>query len=98
MIEVAVTTNIECAHRDELGRLHGHSYVLEAWFAAGPDLVSLSESFRNAAASVDHSLLEDSIGLTRMEAIAAWFLEKLPNATRIVVRRPTLGFIAEARR
>lgn len=98
MIEIAVTANLECAHCDEMGRVHGHSYWVEAWFAEGPDLVTLNESFRNAAARVDHTMLEDSIGANRMEDIAAWFLLILPQAKRIVVRRPTLGFIVEARR
>lgn len=98
MIEIAVTANLECAHKDSMGRIHGHSYLIEGWFHQGRDLVALHEEFRSAAASVDHSLLEDSVGGPRMEDIAAWFLHKLPEANRIVVRRPTLGFIVEARR
>lgn len=96
MIEVAVTVNLECAHRDALGRIHGHSYVTEAWFSAGPDLVALSEHVKAVAAQVDHTMLEDSVGAPRMEDIASWFLRQIPAAVRIVVRRPTLGLIVQA--
>lgn len=98
VIEVAVTVNLECAHRDAFGRIHGHSYVLEAWFPAGPDLVSLHEFVKGIAGSVDHTELEQSIGAPRMEDIGTWFLNKMPEASRIVVRRPTLGLIAQVSR
>lgn len=98
MIEVAVTANIECAHTDDIGRVHGHSYVLEIWFPAGPDLVALNALVRDVATTVDHTMLEDSIGGARMEDVARWFLTKVPTASRVIVRRPTLGFAAEIRR
>lgn len=98
VIEVAVTTNLECSHRDSDGRIHGHSYVVEVWTPAGPDLPTLAETVRAVAAEVDHTMLEDSIGSPLMEDIAAWFLERAPGASRVIVRRPTLGFAAEARR
>lgn len=98
MIEVAVTVNLECAHRDALGRIHGHSYVLEAWFPAGADLVALREFVQSVAGAVDHSELEQSVGGSRMEEIGVWFLGKMPEASRIVVRRPTLGLAAQVSR
>ena len=97
MIEIAVTTNLECSHRDPDGRIHGHSYVLEVWTPAGPDLPTLAETVRAIATEVDHTMLKDSIGSPRMEDIAAWFLARVPGASRVIVRRPTLGFAAEAR-
>lgn len=98
VIEVAVTTNVECSHRDTDGRIHGHSYVVEVWTPAGPDLPALAATLRAIAACVDHSMLEDSIGSPLMEDMALWFLDRVPNATKVIVRRPTLGFAAEARR
>jgi 6-pyruvoyl-tetrahydropterin synthase len=98
MIEIAVTTNVEAAHRDDFGRLHGHSYTVEVWVPSGPDMVALSQFVTGVMSSVDHSLLEESIGGTRMEDIAVWCLAKVPTATRVVVRRPTLGLSVEARR
>jgi 6-pyruvoyl-tetrahydropterin synthase len=98
MIEVSVTINVECSHRDIDGRIHGHSYVVEVWVPAGPDLPSLAAAVREIAAPVDHSMLEDSIGSPLMEDMALWFLNQIPHAAKVVVRRPTLGFAAEARR
>jgi 6-pyruvoyl-tetrahydropterin synthase len=94
--EVGVTASIECAHRDDAGRIHGHSYTVEVWFPKGPDLVTLAAFVRDAAGGVDHTMLEDSIGGSKMEDIAAWFLRRFPLATRTVVRRPTLGLAAVA--
>jgi 6-pyruvoyl-tetrahydropterin synthase len=98
IVEVAVTANVECGHVDAMGRVHGHSYVVEVWSPAGPDLVTLHAFVHGVASSVDHSMLEDSVGSPKMEDLATHFLLKVPTATRVVVRRPTLGFAAEARR
>ena len=98
MIEVAVTANVECGHRDEIGRVHGHSYVVEVWFPAGPDFVVLNAFVRDVAAGVDHSMLEDTVGSSRMEDLADWFLRQISTATRVIVRRPTLGFTVEVSR
>jgi 6-pyruvoyl-tetrahydropterin synthase len=95
MIEVAVTTNLECAHRSDDGVLHGHSYVIEVWFPAGRDLAKTAIMVRNLSARVDHTLLEESIGSSTMESIATWFITNA-KASRVVVRRPTLGFVVEA--
>ncbi len=64
----------------------------------GADLPALAATLRAIAACVDHSMLEDSIGSPLMEDMALWFLDRVPNATKVIVRRPTLGFAAEARR
>ncbi|HET7883375.1 MAG TPA: 6-carboxytetrahydropterin synthase [Acetobacteraceae bacterium] len=100
MIEQAVTFAIEAAHRTEGDpRLHGHSYLVEVWTAHLRDLAVLEAEVQSVRAEVDHSLLNDSIGGTTMEHMAAWLLERfvfLP-ATRVVVRRPTLGYVVEAR-
>jgi 6-pyruvoyl-tetrahydropterin synthase len=96
-IEVAVSTNLECAHRDPDGRIHGHSYMVEVWTPAGADLPALAAQVHALASGVDHTMLKDSIGSPRMEGVAAWFLARVPGATRVIVRRPTLGFAAEAR-
>ena len=33
-----------------------------------------------------------------MEDVAEWFLAEISTASRVIVRRPTLGFAAEIRR
>lgn len=95
MIEVAVTVPLECAHRSPEGKLHGHSYLVEVWKPAGTDLRDLHESVLALSRTLDHELLEDRLPDGSMEAIAAWFL-KMATASRVVVRRPTLGFVVEA--
>jgi 6-pyruvoyl-tetrahydropterin synthase len=100
VIEQAVTFAIEAAHLTEGdARLHGHSYVIEVWTAALRDFVALEAEAQSVRAAVDHTLLNDSIGGTTMEHLAVWLLARfafLP-ASRIVVRRPTLGYVVEAR-
>lgn len=92
----AVTVNVEAAHHDEQGRIHGHSYLVECWTAAEQDLVAFERTMRDRAALVDHTLLEASIGATSMEALAAWFLQHTePALSRVIVRRPTLGYAVE---
>lgn len=95
---VAVTINLECAHKDELGRLHGHSYLVEVWRSAGPDLVMFKSMVKSIAKTVDHTLLDESIGDPNMESIGVWFLQKIPEAIRITVRRPTLGYVVQVTR
>jgi 6-pyruvoyl-tetrahydropterin synthase len=97
-MSVAVTVNLECAHKDELGRVHGHSYLAEIWRPAGPDLVIFASQVKKITDLVDHTMLEDSVGDPNMEGVGVWLLQQIPEATRIVVRRPTLGFIVEVQR
>lgn len=100
VIEQAITFSIEAAHLPEGdARLHGHSYVVEVWTANLRDFVTLEAEVQAVRNAVDHTLLNDSIGGTTMEHMAEWLLKRfafLP-ATRIVVRRPTLGYVVEAR-
>ena len=101
MIEQAVTFAIEAAHQSAGDtRLHGHSYVVEVWTNDLRDFPTLEAEVQAIRSTVDHALLNDSIGGTTMEHLASWLLERfafLP-ATRIIVRRPTLGYVVEARR
>lgn len=99
----AVTANAECAHRSADGKIHGHSYQIEVWFMAGPDLVKTRAAILAIVAKVDHSMLEESVGAPSQEAMAEWlFLQcesikpwPAPIIRRVVVRRDTLGFIVE---
>lgn len=99
----AVTVNLECAHCDKAGRLHGHSYLVEVWFHAGPDLDMVNAAVGEMAKLVDHTRLEKSIGSSGMEGVAAWFISRCGlidnggmNLAKVIVRRPTLGYIVEA--
>ena len=100
MIEHAVTFSIEAAHRSEGDpRLHGHSYLVEVWTATLRDFAALEQAVQAVRSAVDHTLLNDSIGGTTMEHMAEWLFARfafLP-ATKVVVRRPTLGYAVEVR-
>jgi 6-pyruvoyl-tetrahydropterin synthase len=103
-IERAVTVNVEAAHRDANGKLHGHSYLVECWTSAECCLTDFERGMREVAARVDHTVLESSIGASSMEALAQWFLVQdlgdltgRPPRSRVVVRRPTLGYAVEVR-
>src|SRR6185312_14277833 len=87
-IDVAVTVNLECAHKDELGRIHGHSYLVEVWRDAGPDLVAFAKMVSEISSRIDHTMLDESVGDPNMEGIGLWFLREVPQASRIVLRRP----------
>lgn len=98
MIRVSATTNLECAHRDDRGQMHGHSYEVEVFVPRGVDLGELDTRIAQVAGRIDHTVLEESIGGNRMEDIVTWFLAEIPDAVRVIVRRPTLGFSADGDR
>ena len=100
MIEQAITFAIEAAHQSEGDpRLHGHSYVVEVWTAKLRDFTTMDTEVQAVRSTVDHTFLNESIGGATMENLAEWLLMRfafLP-ATRIIVRRPTLGYVVEAK-
>lgn len=96
-IERAVTVNVEAAHYDRAGKLHGHSYLIECWTDVEIDLPQFEAHACADAARVDHTELGASIGAPTMEALGEWFISQSSLYTRIVVRRPTLGFVVEVR-
>jgi 6-pyruvoyl-tetrahydropterin synthase len=102
-IERAVTVNVEAAHHDDDGRLHGHSYLVECWTTTEQDLPAFERAVREVSSRVDHTVLESSIGGRTMEALGIWFLQWNygpagdVRLSRVVVRRPTLGYAVEVR-
>jgi 6-pyruvoyl-tetrahydropterin synthase len=100
VIEQAVTFAIEAAHQSEGDpRLHGHSYLIEVWSSTLRDFKTMEAEVNSIRSAVDHTFLNDSIGGTTMEHLAQWLLARfafLP-ATKVIVRRPTLGYAVEAR-
>ena len=100
MIEQAITFAIEAAHQSEGDpRLHGHSYVVEARTVKLRDFTTRDKEVQAVRYTVDHTFLSESIGGTTMEYLAEWLLMRfafLP-AIRITIRRPTLGYVVEAK-
>jgi len=112
IFEIAKAAGFDAAHRlpgaldgGGFGRLHGHSFRVEATLR-GPaaaatgwveDLALLEAALEEAAAELDHSLLNDHPGLENptLEALCLFFTGRLgrrfPNLARIEVSRPTLG-------
>jgi len=103
-MESAVTVNLECAHYDAVRKqLHGHSYLVEIWFESGPDIEMAKTAIGQITDIIDHTCLDESIGGPRMEDIAQWVFDRaslIGNAgmkiTKVLVKRPTLGYIVEA--
>lgn len=82
------------SHHDPLdGTLHGHDYVVTAWFSAEPyrDVrvheIGLQEVLK---AQFDHRLLPPD--LQSMEAIRRQLLQLVPNVEDIDVERPVIGY------
>jgi hypothetical protein len=72
-----------CAHRDAIGRLHGHTYEIVAWFPECNDASSLQNALHQACADFDHNI----IGLG--EDLARDIAARLPGAVRIDISRPS---------
>jgi 6-pyruvoyl-tetrahydropterin synthase len=104
-IERAVTVNVEAAHCDSQGKMHGHSYLVQCWITDSCCLAEFEKSVRDVASNVDHTVLESSIGEPSMEALAMWFMQRdylteyghELRLSRVVVTRPTLGYSVEIR-
>ncbi|MEO0982128.1 MAG: 6-carboxytetrahydropterin synthase [Pseudomonadota bacterium] len=111
VFEISKSVSFEAAHRlpgrgegDPYGRIHGHSFRLEAVVAGRvkpgeqwvEDLAALSAALEAAAAKLDHQLLNEVAGLEvpTLERIALWAARELkaalPGLTAVAVSRPSL--------
>ncbi|MEO0884085.1 MAG: 6-carboxytetrahydropterin synthase [Pseudomonadota bacterium] len=109
--EISKSVTFEAAHRlpgrgtsDPYGRIHGHSFKVEAAIVGEvqpgerwvEDLGKLAAELENVAAQLDHQLLNDIDGLSAptFEVIAMWIADRLkpalPGLTRVTVSRPSL--------
>ncbi|MCG8442682.1 MAG: 6-carboxytetrahydropterin synthase [Caulobacterales bacterium] len=112
VMEITKQVTFEAAHRlggpgepAEHGRLHGHSFVLEATLRGAPDrrtayvadLSALSAALGEVARELDHAYLNDLPGLERptLERLCAWAAGRLAprfaTLARVRVARPSLG-------
>jgi 6-pyruvoyl-tetrahydropterin synthase len=92
--QLGVTGRFSASHRDPLnGALHGHDYVVTAWFDASlyrdgrVHEVGLHEVLK---AHFDHRELPAE--LHSMEAIRNRLLQLVPNVDDIDIERPVIGF------
>ncbi|MEM6900421.1 MAG: 6-carboxytetrahydropterin synthase [Pseudomonadota bacterium] len=111
VFEISKSVTFEAAHRlpgrgtgDPYGRIHGHSFKVEARVAGEvqpgekwvEDLGKLTAALEKVAARLDHQLLNEIEGLSAptFEVIALWIADKLkpelPGLTQVTISRPSL--------
>ncbi|MBV8594154.1 MAG: 6-pyruvoyl tetrahydropterin synthase family protein [Caulobacteraceae bacterium] len=112
VFEITRAAGFDAAHRlpdapgdAGYGRLHGHSFTVEATLR-GPvragagwveDLGAVAAALKRLAGELDHSLLNDHEGLETptLEALCLWFARRLEGdfagLARVRVARPTVG-------
>ncbi|MGV7119606.1 hypothetical protein [Sphingopyxis sp. 550A] len=91
-ITTGVSTHICCAHTGSDGRLHGHTWIITAWFPAGQCALDLKSRLAEACAPFDHA--EPLYDLSTGEGIVAALVEALPAAVLIEAARPPEGIYA----
>jgi len=112
VFEISKSVTFEAAHRlpgrgsgDPYGRIHGHSFKLEATVAGEvesgekwvEDLGVVSAELQRVADMLDHQLLNDIEGLSAptFEMISLWIAQQLkpalPGLTKVTISRPSLN-------
>jgi len=111
VFEISKSVNFEAAHRlparasgDPYGRIHGHSFELEATLSGQvqpgklwvEDIAVLTAALDAIAQQLDHQLLNeiDGLAVPTLENILVWVLERLAsdidNISQIKLSRPSL--------
>lgn len=84
--QIGVGFLLSSAHADAVtGTVHGHTYEVVAWFAAGPDAVKLRAGCERLCADLDHTVLPAELAWA--EAIAEE-VKRRTNALEVEIRRP----------
>ena len=81
------------AHRSKDGNVHGHTWVVRAWWPKGPDASEKQQILRSYLSIFDHTLLADELAWG--EALAESICLGL-DAHRVEVSRPHEGLYAVA--
>jgi 6-pyruvoyltetrahydropterin/6-carboxytetrahydropterin synthase len=118
IFEISKTAAFDAAHRLPGGpadgpytRLHGHSFQVEATLRGSAtashgwveDLGQLDAALKEAAAELDHTLLNEHAGLESptLETLCLWFADRLEGhfggLAKVVVSRPSVGERCELR-
>lgn len=95
-IESGVSAVFSAAHRSPEGELHGHSYLVTAWFSNDDrrDARCMKAALGALLTAWDHKELPDN--LTWGEDIAR-AVGTLANCVEVIVSRPLEGFYARWR-
>jgi 6-pyruvoyl-tetrahydropterin synthase len=79
--------HLSAAHRDASGRVHGHTWMLRAWWeATGQDAVQMKRRLDNWISTYDHGELPET--MTLGEQIAAQCGERVGALVVEVSREP----------
>lgn len=112
VFEITKSVSFEAAHRmpgrgtdDPYGRIHGHSFTLEARVTGQvkdgdqwvEDIAILTAALEKLASVLDHQMLNDIDGLEvpTLERIALWAAGRLkadlPSLSEVTIGRPSLA-------
>lgn len=102
-IQFGITTStgvggfICAAHRDKnTGKLHGHTWEVEAWFKDRSNAVELQNELQSVLAEFDHQELPDNFAWG--EELASEILKRLSNCQEVKISRASERIYAIAKR
>lgn len=85
------------AHRDkDTGKLHGHTWDVEAWFKSRNNAVELKNELQNVLNSFDHTELPEHFAWG--EELAAEILRMMPDCCEVKISRNSERIYAKAMR
>ena len=87
---------LSAAHTDDEGKMHGHTWVIKAWWKYNnQDALQLKSLLKIALENLDHTILPDN--LRSGEALAIWLGHRL-GCDEVFVEREAEGIFACWRR
>lgn len=91
IILTGVEAVLSTAHRSRDGVLHGHTWMVRAWWTGEPDAVQKQADLREYLAVFDHTVLAD--GIAWAEHLGRAILHGM-ECERVEVSRPLEGLYA----
>ena len=82
---------LSAAHRSRDGNMHGHTWIIRAWWAGEPDAMERQAELRDYLKAFDHSVLAD--GVAWGESLGRTVLIGL-GCVKVEVMRPAEGLFA----
>lgn len=86
-----VSATVAAAHRSREGLMHGHTWLIKAWWQGTPDAVERQMTLRNYLSRFDHSVLPDELAWA--EAFGEQVLTDL-GCVKVEIERPLEGLFA----
>lgn len=82
---------LSAAHRSRDGQMHGHTWVIRAWWTGEPDATETQTALRSYLSVFDHTVLAD--GVAWAEHLGRAILIGM-QCVRVEVSRPAEGLYA----